>query len=85
MANHKSAEKRARQLLKRKLSNRYYVRTMRTALKRIRTTTSKEEAVAMLPKLTSLIDKMAKKSIIHPNKAANLKSSITKHVNSLTQ
>jgi len=85
MANHKSAEKRARQALKRKLSNRYYVRTMRTELKKIRTTTNKEEAAALLPKLTSLIDKMAKKSIIHRNKAANLKSSITKHVNSLAQ
>lgn len=57
---------------------------MRNALKKIRSTTKKEEAAEMLPKLTGMIDRLAKKNIIHKNKAANLKSSITKHVNSLS-
>lgn len=84
MANHKSAEKRIRQTAVRKVTNKYYARTMRNALKKIRNTTKKEEAAAMLPKLTGMIDRLAKKNIIHKNKAANLKSSITKHVNSLS-
>ncbi len=83
MANHKSAEKRARQIEKRKIQNRYFARTMRTALKKLRNTANKEEAVALLPKFNSMVDKLAKKGIIHRNKAANLKSSVAKHVNSL--
>ena len=84
MANHKSAEKRMRQNVVRKKANRTDSRAMRNALKKIRATRNKEEAAAMLPKVTSTIDRLAKKKIIHQNKAANLKSSITKHVNSLT-
>lgn len=83
MANHKSSEKRIRQSAARKIENRYYAKTMRTALKKIRGTSSKEKALAMLPKVTGMLDKLAKKNIIHQNKASNLKSSITKHVNSL--
>ncbi len=83
MANHKSAEKRVRQTETRKMQNRYFARTMRTALKKLRSTTRKEEASALLPKFNSMVDRLAKKGIIHRNKAANLKSSVTKHVNSL--
>ncbi|MGQ9620157.1 MAG: 30S ribosomal protein S20 [Bacteroidales bacterium] len=83
MTNHKSAEKRVRQIEVRKTANKYYTHTMRTALKKIRSTTSREEAIAMLPQITSMIDRLARKNIIHQNKAANLKSSIAKHVNSL--
>jgi small subunit ribosomal protein S20 len=83
MANHKSSEKRIRQTEVRKESNKYYAKTMRNALKSIRTTTNKEEAATMLPGLTSMLDKLAKKSVIHKKKASNLKSSITKHVSSL--
>ncbi len=83
MANHKSAEKRIRQTEVRKESNKYYAKTMRNALKSIRTTTNKEEAATMLPGLTSMLDRLAKKSVIHKKKASNLKSSITKHVSSL--
>ena len=83
MANHKSSEKRIRQTETRKLRNRYYAKTMRNALKAIRSTTSKSDAVAQLPKLESMLDKLAKKNTIHKNKAANLKSSVVKHVNSL--
>ena len=83
MANHKSSEKRIRQTAVKKESNKYYAKTMRNALKKIRSTTSKEEAGTMLPKVTSMLDKLAKQNVIHPNKASNLKSSLTKHVNSL--
>jgi small subunit ribosomal protein S20 len=83
MANHKSSEKRIRQLKTRNDSNKYHAKTMRNALKTLRSTTSKEEAGAMLPKLNSMLDKLAKKNIIHKKKASNLKSSVQKHVSSL--
>lgn len=83
MANHKSSEKRIRQTEDRKESNRYYAKTARNAIKSIRTSHSKDEASALLPKVTSMLDKLAKKNVIHKNKAANLKSSLTKHVSSL--
>ena len=83
MANHKSSEKRIRQTETKKESNRYYARTMRNALKDIRNSSSKEEAAAKVPKLTSMLDKLAKKNIIHAKKASNLKSSIGKLVNNL--
>ncbi len=83
MANHQSSEKRIRQIETRKENNKYYAKTTRNALKKLRTTTNKEEASAQLPKLNSMLDKLAKKNIIHKKKASNLKSSITKHVNSL--
>jgi small subunit ribosomal protein S20 len=83
MANHKSSEKRIRQDKTKNENNRYYAKTMRNALKKIRSTSSKEEAGTMLPKVNSMLDKLAKKNIIHSNKAANLKSSVKKHVDSL--
>jgi len=83
MANHKSAEKRIRETETRRLHNRYYAKTTRNALKVLRNTTNKAEAIEMLPKVSSMLDKLAKKHIIHRNKAANLKSSIQKHVNAL--
>jgi small subunit ribosomal protein S20 len=83
MANHKSSEKRIRQTEAKKDSNKYYAKTMRNSLKTIRATTKKEEAAEMLPKFTSMLDRLAKKNIIHKKKASNLKSSIVKHVNSL--
>ncbi len=83
MANHKSSEKRIRQIDARKDKNKYYAKTTRNVLKTFRATTNKEEAGTMVPKLTSMLDKLAKKNIIHANKAANLKSSLTKHVNGL--
>lgn len=83
MANHKSSEKRIREIKSRNESNKYYAKTMRNALKAIRSNTNKEEATAALPKMNSMLDKLAKKNIIHKNKASNLKSSIEKHVASL--
>jgi len=83
MANHKSALKAARQAEARKEDNKYYARTMRNALKKIRKTTDKAEAEKMVPELSAVLDKLAKKDVIHKNKAANLKSSITKHAQNL--
>ncbi len=83
MANHKSALKAARQAEARREDNKYYARTMRNALKKMRKTTEKAEADKMLPELSAVIDKLAKKNVIHKNKAANLKSSITKHAQNL--
>jgi small subunit ribosomal protein S20 len=83
MANHKSAKKRIRQTEKRRLHNRYYARTMRNALKLFRALDNKEEALTKLPQLASMIDKLAKKSVIHKNKASNLKSKLAKQVNAL--
>ena len=83
MANHKSSVKRIRQTEARRIHNRYFAKTTRNALKAIRTTTDKAVATEMLPKVSALLDKLAKKNIIHKNKASNLKSSIQKHVNVL--
>lgn len=84
MANHKSAEKRIRSSESKRERNRYQAKTMRNALKDMRTTKNKEEAAKKLPEITSMLDKLAKKNVIHKNKAANLKSSLTKHVKSLS-
>lgn len=83
MANHKSAKKRIRANDRKRLQNRYYARTMRNALKDVRLTTDKAEALTKLPKVTSLIDKLSKKGVIHKNKAANLKSGLMKKINAL--
>ena len=83
MANHKSSEKRIRQTETRNANNRYYAKTMRNAGRKLRGTTEKAVAVEMLPKVVAMIDKLAKKNVIHDNKAANLKSQVAKHVNSL--
>ena len=83
MPTHKSAEKRVRQDQKKRLHNKYYAKSMRTAVKKLRNTTDKEKAQEQLPRLFSMVDKLTKKNIIHKNKASNLKSKLTKHVNSL--
>lgn len=83
MANHKSALKRVRQNAARRLRNRYQAKTTRNAIKKLRLTTSAEEARELLPEVTSMLDKLAKRNIIHKNKAANNKSKLTKYVNSL--
>jgi len=83
MANHKSALKRIRQNEKKRVHNRYYAKTTRNAIRDLRNETDKEEAVKRLPKVVSMIDKLAKKNIIHKNKAANLKSKLAGQLNSL--
>lgn len=83
MANHKAAIKRVRQDQVRRTHNRYYAKTMRNALKQLRETTDKAEAMKMYPALQQMLDKLAKNNIIHKNKAANLKSSLCEHISKL--
>ena len=83
MANHKSSLKRIRQDKKKTLHNRYYAKTMRNAVRKLRAITDKEEALKMYPIVQKMLDKLAKTNIIHKNKAANLKSSLAQHVNKL--
>ena len=83
MANHKDAIKRVRQTEKRRLHNRYYAKTMRNAVRKLRAMTDKEEAIKLYPSVQKMLDKLAKTNIIHKNKAANLKSSLCKHINKL--
>ena len=83
MANHKSSIKRIRQDKKKSLHNKYYAKTMRNAVRKLRNMTDKEEATKLYPTVQKLLDKLAKINIIHSNKAANLKSSLALHVNSL--
>ena len=83
MANHKSAEKRIRANEKKRVRNRYQHKTTRTVIKKLHETTSKDEASTLLKEVSSLIDKLAKKNIIHWKKAANQKSKLTRMVNKL--
>ena len=83
MANHKSAEKRIRANEAKRVRNRYQSKTTRTAIKKLKTTTVKSDAQALLKQVTSMIDKLAKKKVIHWKKAANQKSQLSKLVNKL--
>ncbi len=83
MANHKSAEKRIRSNDAKRVRNRYQAKTTRNLLKELRSTKDKSKAAAMIPELSAMLDRLAKKNVIHKNKAANLKSSIQMHVNNL--
>jgi len=83
MANHKSALKRIRQTATRTLRNKYQHKTTRNAIKALRDSKDKKEAEKMYPTVSSMLDKLAKRNIIHKNKAANLKSKLAKHVASL--
>ena len=85
MPNHKSAIKRERQSQKRKVHNKYYAKTVRNAVKGLRNTTDKQEAEKKLPEVMAMIDKLAKKNVIHKNKAANLKSSLAHQINKMGQ
>ena len=83
MANHKSAIKRIRANDAKRIRNRYQAKTARNAIKIVRNTTDKKEAAEKLPGVISMIDKLAKRNIIHKNKASNLKSKLTKKVAAL--
>lgn len=84
MANHKSALKRIRSNSIKRLRNRYQHKTTRTWLKRMRQCVNRSEGTKLLSETFSMLDKMVKKNIIHKNKAANLKSSLAKHLNTLS-
>ena len=83
MANHQSALKRIRSNEAKRLRNRYQHRTTRNAMKKFQELSDKAEAEKMFPSLISMIDKLAKKNIIHNNKASNLKSNMAKHIAAL--
>ena len=83
MANHKSSLKRIRQDKKKQLHNKYYAKTMRNAVRKLRAMTDKDEAAKLYPAVQKMLDKLAKNNIIHKNKASNLKSSLSKHINKL--
>jgi len=84
MANHKSALKRIRANDKKRELNRYQAKTTRTFIKRLKGTTDKAEAQELFKQVSSMLDRLAKRNIIHKNKAANNKSKLAKHINALT-
>ena len=84
MANHKSSKKRIRQTAAKRAHNRLYHKTARNAVKALRNTSEKSAAEALLPKVTTMLDKLAKHNIVHKNKAANLKRALQLHVNALS-
>jgi small subunit ribosomal protein S20 len=83
MANHKATKKDVRQANKRRDRNRYYGKTTRNAIRDLRAIKGGKEAGEQLPEVASMIDKLAKKGVIHKNKAANLKSKLARKVNGL--
>lgn len=83
MANHKSSLKRIRANAAKRLRNRYQAKTTRTFIKRLRAVEDKTAGEALLPKVISMLDRLAKKNVIHKNKASNNKSKLTKFVNNL--
>ena len=83
MANHASAKKRARQDAKKRIANRYYKKSTRTAIAKLREIEDQGEAQKFFPKVVSMIDKLAKKNLCHKNKAANVKSKLNKHIKAL--
>ena len=83
MANHKSSLKRIRQDKVKTLHNKYYAKTMRNAVRKLRAMTDKDEAVKLYPEVQKMVDKLAKTNVIHKNKAANLKLSLCKHIGKL--
>ena len=80
MAHHQSAKKRVRQTAVRNEANHYYKKSTRTAIRKLREMTEKGEATKFLPKVISMIDRLVKRNSWHKNKAANLKSKLTRHV-----
>jgi small subunit ribosomal protein S20 len=84
MANHKSALKRIRANNAKRLRNKYQAKTTRTFEKRLRNTESKAEAAELLKKVSSMLDRLAKKNVIHKNKASNHKAKLAKYVASLS-
>jgi len=83
MAQHASSKKRIRQDAKKRLQNRYYKKSARTAIAKFREMEDANEAKTFLPKIIAMVDKLAKNNNWHKNKAANLKSKLMKYANSL--
>ncbi len=83
MAQHQSAKKRIRQTLKLRDANRYYKKSTRTAIRKLREMTAHGDASQFLPKVISMVDRLVKRNAWHKNKGANLKSKLTRHVSAL--
>lgn len=83
MANHESAKKRVRQDIQKRIRNRYYKKSTRTAIRNLRTMTDKVEASKFFPSVCSMIDKLVKRNAWHANKAANVKSKLARHIATL--
>ena len=83
MANHKSSLKRIRQSETRRVENKFYAKTTRNAIKKLRQTTDKNSAMEQYPSVASMLDKLAKKNVIHKSKASNLKSKLALYINTL--
>ena len=83
MANHQSSIKRIRQTQTRNLRNRYYAKTARNAVRKGRARTVNDDATALYRQVSSMLDKLAKRNVIHKNKANNLKSKLALHINKL--
>jgi len=85
MANHKATKKDVRQAAKRRDRNKYYGKTTRNAIRDLRVIKENKEGSEKLPTVLSMVDKLAKKGIIHKNKAANLKSKLARRINTLAK
>jgi small subunit ribosomal protein S20 len=83
MANHKATKKDMRQAAKRRERNRYYGKTTRNAIRDLKEVNDKATAGKELPEVISMIDRLAKRGVIHKNKASNLKSKLTKRLKTL--
>ncbi|MES2589802.1 MAG: 30S ribosomal protein S20 [Bacteroidota bacterium] len=83
MANHKSAQKRIRSNETKKIRNKYQHKTTRNAVRKLRALTVKGEALELFPAVSSMLDKLAKRNVIHKNKASNLKSGLAVHINKM--
>jgi small subunit ribosomal protein S20 len=83
MANHKATKKDARQAEKRRERNRYYGKTTRNAIRDLKASPDGSTMEGQFPVVASMIDKLAKRGVIHKNKAANLKSKLAKKVNAV--
>ena len=82
MAHHQSAKKRIRQNEQRRQGNRYFTKTVRNALKKLKNSKNKKEAGELYPKVVSMLDKLVRKNVIHKKKSSNIKSKLAKLVNS---
>jgi small subunit ribosomal protein S20 len=85
MANHSATKKDVRQSAKRRERNKYYGKTTRNAIRDLKAVKGAKEAGEKLPEVAAMIDKIAKKGVIHKNKAANLKSKLAKKINALAK
>jgi len=85
MANHKATKKDMRQAEKRRVRNKYYGKTTRNTIREFQEITVKKDADEKIPSVLSMIDKLAKRGVIHKNKAANLKSALVRKVNGFSK